>query len=144
MTAFTAHRMILAPRARVAHVLTCIAELAEWNPALLGVAAPDRVATIGREYRVTTRVPGPATLRYAETSAERIVWVLTVVGGVEVGEWDLQDARLPDTSDSGPQVDSGSTVVTHTVRHSGLLPRALRSAMRPVPALRLDRLADRL
>lgn len=135
MAEYTAFRMMLAPRARVAAVLTNIAELAEWNPALRSVTAPDRVATTGRVYRVTTRVPGPATLRYAEIGAERIVWTLTVAGGFETGEWRLRDAAVPD----GP-----ATLVTHTIRHSGPLLRALHRAMRPVPARRLDRLAARL
>lgn len=130
MNTLTAARDIKAGRQATAQILVNIAELADWNPALLSTQTRDQRARLHHPYPVRTRVPGRATLTYTETSEERVTWRLDVMGGVETGIWDL--------------CPHGSiTRVTHTMIHTGPLFTLMRNAMVQVPTWRLDRLQER-
>lgn len=143
MTEILAHRTIAASTERVASIILNIAELAEWNPALLRTETDDTVAAVGKPYAVATKIPGRATLTYERADADLIVWRLAVAGGIERGEWALERAGGLERSDWGPQRASQSTSVTHTMHQSGPVFALLRNAMTEVPVWRLDRLAAR-
>lgn len=130
MNALTARRSIRSDAQTIGGIIADISRLAEWNPALLSVAADDPVARLDHPYPVRTRVPGRATLTYVQISPKRIVWRLDLVGGVETGEWDLVS-------------DGPLTHVVHTMTHSGPLLSLMHHAMAEVPTWRLDRLQER-
>ncbi len=130
MHTLTAHRDIDADPQIIIDTILNIAELADWNPALISTRTTDSTARIGHAYPVSTRVPGRATLTYTAADPHGVAWRLDVSGGTEVGEWDVRrlDVR---------------TRVTHTMTHSGALFAVMRNAMREVPTWRLDRLQVR-
>lgn len=131
MSSLTAHRDIAATPGALSRIILDVAALADWNPALCAVEdTDDAVAIEGKPYPVSTRIPGPATLTYELVSDTRVTWRLAVPGGAEVGDWELR-------------AHANGTYVRHTMEHSGAVFKLLRNAMRPVPVLRLDRLAAR-
>lgn len=130
MNSLTAQRDIHASPQTIVNIILNIAELADWNPALHSTGTRDLSARVGQPYPVSTRIPGRATLTYTHSSAERIVWRLEVAGSSETGEWDLR-----------PQGET--TLVTHTMTHTGALFTLMHNAMSSVPTWRLGRLQQR-
>lgn len=131
MSELVAHLEVNYPAEAVAAILLDISRLPEWNPALLEASTSDTRASAGQSFDVATPLPGKATLRYDEVGPHRIVWALSVPGGLEAGEWLMNPVTY-------------GTRVTHRMHHSGVAFALLRRSMRQVPGLRLDRLAQRL
>lgn len=130
MTPLSATREIHASPHDIARIVLNIAELADWNPALNWTDTGETEARVGHPYRVSTRLPGRATLTYQEASPNRIVWRLDVAGNAETGEWTLEP-------------HGAATRVTHTMTHRGPFFALARRAMMQVPTWRLDRLQER-
>lgn len=130
MNVHRAETRIDADPGAVASIILNIAQLAEWNPALLSTGTEDAVARLDHPYPVATRIPARATLTYVQANSERIVWRLDVAGSVETGEWNFES-------------DGKGTRVTHTMTHSGALFAVMQRAMASVPSLRLGRLKQR-
>lgn len=130
MDDLSAERDIGAAPQTIAAIILNIAELADWNPALIRTGTRDRSARIDHPYAVSTRIPGRATLTYTHASLDRITWRVDVAGSTESARWDLR-------------AQGDTTHVVHTMRHTGTLLTLMRRAMKNVPALRLDRLQER-
>lgn len=131
MPTLASRRIIPSDANTIGAILTDIGSLHEWNPALRSVATTDHAAFINHTYNVSTVLPGPADLTYIVMSKNLVVWRLNVLGGREIGEWELSDS---------PQ----GTLVVHRMTNSGLMFTAAARQMRNVPDLRLERLARRV
>ncbi len=121
-----------APRATIAHILTDIRRLPEWNPAIFSVATDDSAAVLLKENSVRAKLPGSPTMTYEKVSSDQISWRLEGFQAHETWSWKLVPAT------------EHSTKVTHTIAHNGAIFRVLAGSFPSVPGLRLDRLQCRV
>lgn len=129
---YSGSRKITATLSALKDVLTDIRRLPEWNPAVFAVATQDTTAIAGKAYSIRAKLPGSPTITYEDISPGQIVWSLDGFQAHETGTWTL----VP--------VSGQITEVTHTITHTGAIFRVLTGAFQSVPALRLDRLQDRV
>lgn len=111
-------------------MLTDVARIADWNPAISPIAADDAPAEVGRAYRTLVRNVVPAEFIYTEISAAAVAHTLTFPGFREDATWLLS-------------ADGNDTHVTHRFSQSGPASRLIPAGSADVVSLRLSRLKNR-
>jgi hypothetical protein len=113
----------------VRRILSDVATLAEWNPAIGAVTTTDSTATTGVEYETRVRGLLPASIVFDTIDDAAITYRMRALGSEERGSWTWH------TTPSG-------TTITHAFVHHGFLVNLFSHAFDDVPRWRLERLRN--
>ncbi|GAA3824670.1 hypothetical protein GCM10022403_067610 [Streptomyces coacervatus] len=129
MNTRSSHILIQAPPAVIRQILLEPTQLADWNPAFLGIKGPVQ-AIVGEHYPIVTRGGLSGHWEYRRITDEVMEGRWAVPGLTEDNVWQLEPY-------------GSGTHVTHSFQQRGPLAAVLRSATANVADLRLDRLSQR-